>query len=39
MHIFTSPDSIFFVLMLSARAGGVGLNLVGANRIVLMEVH
>ena len=34
---FNDPQSPFAILLLSARAGGVGLNLVGANRIFLFE--
>ena len=34
---FNAPDSDVFVFLLSSRAGGVGLNLVGANRLVLFD--
>ncbi|KAH7960971.1 hypothetical protein HPB49_025484 [Dermacentor silvarum] len=35
---FNSPHSNCFVFLLSCKAGGVGLNLVGASRIVLYDV-
>ncbi|XP_064461046.1 DNA repair and recombination protein RAD54B-like isoform X2 [Ornithodoros turicata] len=35
---FNSPSSDCFVFLLSSKAGGVGLNLVGANRILLYDV-
>ena len=34
---FNQPAGQFFVMLLSAKAGGVGLTLTGANRLVLME--
>ncbi|KAH7821518.1 DNA repair and recombination protein RAD54-like [Monocercomonoides exilis] len=34
---FTQPGSKIFLFLLSAKAGGVGLNLMAANRIVLFE--
>ncbi|KAK2956244.1 putative DNA repair and recombination protein RAD54B [Blattamonas nauphoetae] len=34
---FTSPHSTTFLFLLSAKAGGVGLNLMCANRIILFE--
>ena len=33
-----SPPSNSFVLLLSAKAGGVGLNLIGASRLVLFDL-
>lgn len=36
-HFNRSPQSSSFVFLLSTRAGGVGLNLIGANRLFLME--
>ena len=37
VDIFNDPKSPFFILFLSTKAGGVGLNLTGANRMVLLE--
>ena len=37
MEIFNDPQSPFCILLLSTKAGGVGLNLTGANRMVLLE--
>ena len=34
---FNSPSFDCFVFLLSARAGGAGLNLIGANRLVLFD--
>lgn len=34
---FNNPRSDIFVLLLSCKAGGVGLNLIGANRLVLFD--
>ena len=34
---FNRPSSSIFMFLLSAKAGGVGLNLIGANRIVLLD--
>ena len=34
---FNSPDSDDFVFMLSSKAGGCGLNLIGANRLVMFD--
>ena len=34
---FNSEQSPFFLMLLSAKAGGVGLNLVGGSRLVLLE--
>eukprot|EP00761_Pharyngomonas_kirbyi_P009637 gb/GECH01009654.1/.p1 GENE.gb/GECH01009654.1/~~gb/GECH01009654.1/.p1 ORF type:complete len:914 (+),score=151.79 gb/GECH01009654.1/:1-2742(+) len=34
---FNDPDSNSFVFLLSSKAGGVGLNLVGASRLVLFD--
>lgn len=36
---FNSKHCDDFILLLSARAGGVGLNLVGASRIVLYDIN
>ncbi|GAB4822557.1 hypothetical protein N2152v2_009603 [Parachlorella kessleri] len=34
---FNSPQHPSFVLLLSSKAGGVGLNIIGANRLVLFD--
>ena len=34
---FNNPTTDFFILLLSAKAGGVGLNLTGASRLILFE--
>ena len=34
---FNNPTSEFFLMLLSAKAGGVGLNLTGASRLILFE--
>ncbi|KAJ6641570.1 DNA repair and recombination protein RAD54B [Pseudolycoriella hygida] len=34
---FNNPDKDFFIFLLSAKAGGVGLNLIGASRLVLFD--
>ena len=34
---FNNPESDTFVFLLSAKAGGVGLNLIGASRLVLYD--
>ena len=34
---FTDPQSDTFIFLLSAKAGGCGLNLIGANRLVLLD--
>lgn len=34
---FNSPESDQFLFMLSSKAGGCGLNLVGANRLVMFD--
>ncbi|XP_029715480.2 DNA repair and recombination protein RAD54-like [Aedes albopictus] len=34
---FNKPDSKEFIFMLSSKAGGCGLNLIGANRLVMFD--
>lgn len=34
---FNNPDSDRFIFMLSSKAGGCGLNLIGANRLVMFD--
>ena len=34
---FNRPDSPVFVFLLSSKAGGTGLNLIGANRLILFD--
>ncbi|THK33235.1 DNA repair and recombination protein RAD54-like [Diachasma alloeum] len=34
---FNNPDSGDFIFMLSSKAGGCGLNLIGANRLVMFD--
>lgn len=34
---FNSADSSRFIFMLSSKAGGCGLNLIGANRLVMFD--
>ncbi|XP_076758634.1 DNA repair and recombination protein RAD54-like okr isoform X2 [Xylocopa sonorina] len=34
---FNDPDSNDFIFMLSSKAGGCGLNLIGANRLVMFD--
>lgn len=34
---FNEPDSGDFIFMLSSKAGGCGLNLIGANRLVMFD--
>lgn len=34
---FNKPDSEIFIFLLSSKAGGCGLNLIGANRLVMFD--
>eukprot|EP00960_Hanusia_phi_P041972 755246-Hanusia_phi.AAC.2 len=34
---FNNPSSGIFIFLLSSKAGGVGLNLIGGNRIILLD--
>ena len=34
---FNKPDSVEWIFMLSSKAGGCGLNLIGANRLVMFD--
>lgn len=34
---FNKPDSTQFIFMLSSKAGGCGLNLIGANRLIMFD--
>jgi len=34
---FNDPDGAEFVFLLSSKAGGCGLNLIGANRLILFD--
>lgn len=34
---FNDPDADSFVFLLSSKAGGCGINLIGANRLILMD--
>jgi len=39
MNAFNNPNSNPRILLLSLTAGGVGLNLVGANHLLLFDIH
>lgn len=34
---FNNPESPEFIFMLSSKAGGCGLNLIGANRLIMFD--
>lgn len=34
---FNNPESQDFIFMLSSKAGGCGLNLIGANRLIMFD--
>jgi DNA repair and recombination protein RAD54 and RAD54-like protein len=38
VELFNKADSKEFIFMLSSKAGGCGLNLIGANRLVRISV-
>jgi len=37
VNLFNEPNSPEFVFLLSSKAGGCGLNLVGANHLILFD--
>lgn len=37
VDIFNDPTTDLFIFMLSSKAGGCGLNLIGANRLVMFD--
>ncbi|KAF5399293.1 Dna repair and recombination protein rad54 [Paragonimus heterotremus] len=37
VDLFNDPKSEYFIFMLSSKAGGCGLNLIGANRLVMFD--
>lgn len=39
MDSFNAPDKSPRILLLSLTAGGVGLNLVGGNHLLLIDIH
>jgi transcription termination factor 2 len=39
MNAFNNPNSNPRILLLSLTAGGVGLNLIGANHLLLFDIH
>lgn len=37
MELFNAPDSPYFIFLLSTRAGGLGLNLVSADTVIIFD--
>jgi SNF2 family DNA or RNA helicase len=37
MYKFNSPDSPYFIFLLSTRAGGLGLNLTAADTVIILD--
>lgn len=37
VEVFNNPDSDCFIILLSSKAGGCGLNLIGGNRLIMFD--